>query len=220
MKPALSPSSPRALLILFMAACLAVLPAGAWGQQARDVRSKPAGGTAILGGTVTSHDESTRPLRRVIVTLSGAAGSGDLQVVTDEAGRFVFSQLPAGRYTLTADKPAFVKTYYGSKRPGRGPATPIALADGQRVTDIAIRVLRGAVIEGTVIDESGVPLSSLRSRCGSQSSSTVNESWCAPSARCHGPPQTIVAATASMDWLQAITRFAQLAAAPPAAGRG
>ena len=160
MKPALSPSSPRALLILFTAACLAVLPAGAWGQQARDVRSKPAGGTAILGGTVTSHDESTRPLRRVIVTLSGAAGSGDLQVVTDEAGRFVFSQLPAGRYTLTADKPAFVKTYYGSKRPGRGPATPIALADGQRVTDIAIRVLRGAVIEGTVIDESGVPLSS------------------------------------------------------------
>ena len=53
-----------------------------------------------------------------------------------------------------------MKTYYGSKRVGRGPAMPIALAEGQRLIDLTIPLLRGAVIEGTVFDENGVPLSS------------------------------------------------------------
>ena len=83
-----------------------------------------------------------------------------MQVTTDDSGRFAFSDLPAGRYTITAEKPAYVKTYYGSKRVGRGPGMPIALAEGQRVSNLAITLLRGAAIEGTVRDENGVPLSS------------------------------------------------------------
>src|SRR5688572_25284533 len=77
-----------------------------------------AQGTAVLAGTVTSQDESSRPVRRVLVTLSGAGVPAALQVVTDDAGGFVFAQLPAGRYTLTAEKPGHVKTYHGSRRAG------------------------------------------------------------------------------------------------------
>src|SRR4030095_1728197 len=67
-------------------------------------------------------------------------------------------------YTITAEKPAYVKTYYGSKRVGRGPATPIAIAEAQRLTDLRVTLLRGAVIEGTVFDENGVPMSNAQVR--------------------------------------------------------
>ncbi len=54
--------------------------------------------------------------------------------VTDDAGRFTFSALPASNFSLWATKPGYVTTYYGGRRPGRGPGVPIALADGQRVS--------------------------------------------------------------------------------------
>ena len=79
-------------------------------------------------------------------------------MTTDDTGRFAFPDLPAGRYTITAEKPAYVKSYYGSKRAGLGPAMPIALAEGQRLIDVRSPLLRGAVIEGTVFDENDVPM--------------------------------------------------------------
>ena len=115
-------------------------------------------GTAILGGIVTSDGPDPRPIRRVIVTLSGTAGGS--QTVTDDGGRFAFANLPAGRYTLTAEKPAYLKTFYGSRATGRGPGTPIALADGQQVATVAMRLVRGAVIAGLVLDDNGNPISS------------------------------------------------------------
>ena len=127
---------------------------------ARDqVPARPVpSGTAVLGGVVTSDDANARPIRRVIVTLSGTAGA--TQTVTDDAGRFAFGDLPAGRYTLTAEKPAYLKTFYGSRAVARGPGTSIAMADGQRMTNVTIRLTRGAVIAGQVLDENGTPISS------------------------------------------------------------
>jgi protocatechuate 3,4-dioxygenase beta subunit len=46
----------------------------------------------------------------------------------------------------------------GARRPGH-PGIPIALADGQSVTDVAIRMPRGAAISGVVVDERGRPAS-------------------------------------------------------------
>jgi protocatechuate 3,4-dioxygenase beta subunit len=129
-------------------------------------------GTAVLGGIVTTVEDSPRPLRRVLVTLSGTGLAGSIQAITDDAGRFAFQQLAAGRYTLTAEKPAYVKTYFGSRRPGRGPSRPVALADGQRLTNLAIGIMRGAAVEGTILDEHGVPLSS--AQVGVQQRTFVN----------------------------------------------
>jgi hypothetical protein len=150
------------LFVLMAAAIVNVAPvSAAQPQQPRDTAAlKPRPGSAIIGGVVTTQDETPRPLRRVLVTLSGSAVTGSVQVATDDSGRFAFPELPAGRYTLTAEKPAHVKTYYGSKLVGRGPGTPIALAEGQRLTNLAIALLRGAVVEGTVFDENDMPLSS------------------------------------------------------------
>ncbi len=149
------------LLAFVIAAPMVILaPAAARTQQPRDAAAvKTKSGTAIIGGIVRSQDDTARPLRRVLVTLSGSAVTGNVQVTTDDGGRFAFPDLPAGRYTIAAEKPAYVKTFYGSKLVGRGPGTPIALAEGQRLTNLAITLLRGAVIEGTVFDENDVPLS-------------------------------------------------------------
>lgn len=132
----------------------------------RDATAKVAPvGTGQISGVVVSDGESpNHPLRRAIVTLSGGGVAGSVQTATGDDGRFVFAQLPAGRFSLTAEKPAYVKAYYGSKRPGRTPGAPIALANDQSVANITIALLRGAVISGTVRDEFGNPLSSAQVR--------------------------------------------------------
>jgi protocatechuate 3,4-dioxygenase beta subunit len=67
------------------------------------------------------------------------------------------SGLPTGRYSLTALKPAHVTTYYGSRRAGSGPGVPLALTEGTSIDSIVLRMPRGAVISGRVVDEFGQP---------------------------------------------------------------
>jgi protocatechuate 3,4-dioxygenase beta subunit len=136
--------------------------AGAAGPgQVRDapVRQTPSA-AGLIAGIVLTDETPPRPLRRAIVTLTGAEVRGPLQTLADDSGRFAFANLPAGRFTLTAEKPGFVKSYFGGKRPGRAPGMPIALAEGQQISDVSIKLLRGAVIAGTVRDEQGVPVAS------------------------------------------------------------
>jgi hypothetical protein len=64
--------------------------------------------------------------------------------------------LPAGRYTLTVNKPAFLRVAYGAKRYDR-PGTPITLKEGAQLTDITMRMPRGAVLGGVISDENGQP---------------------------------------------------------------
>ena len=112
-------------------------------------------GTAAVSGTVVSDESSPQPIARVRVEISvdgGAPKTG----YTDGEGRFVFSAIPAGRYSIAASKPAYVRGNYGAKRPNR-PGTPVTVADGQQVTGLQIRLARGAVITGTIRDEMGQP---------------------------------------------------------------
>lgn len=132
-------------------------------QTPRDVTAqRPApGGSAAIGGAVTTGGPNApRPLRRAVVSLAGGGINGARQTTTDETGRFVFTGLPAGRFTLTVEKPGYLRTFVGSRQPGRPPAAPVALVDGQQQIDLKIDVPKGSVIEGTVFDEHGVPQAS------------------------------------------------------------
>src|SRR5262245_5266514 len=104
-------------------------------------RPTPAGAASISGVVVLDGATPAVPIRRAIVTLTGTGITTSLQVLTNDEGRFAFPGLVTGRFSLTAEKPAYVKTYYGSTRPGRPPGTPITLGEGQQLTGISIPLI-------------------------------------------------------------------------------
>ena len=127
------------------------------GQTADGRRQNAGAGSGVIAGVVVTDDATPRPIRRASVMLS----SGELRfpqtVVTDDQGRFAFVNLAAGNYTMVATKASYVTTVYGSKRAGRGPGVPIAVLDGQQVTDVTLKMMRGGVITGVVRGQSGQP---------------------------------------------------------------
>ncbi len=73
--------------------------------------------------------------------------------MTDDEGRYAFTELAAGRYAISVSKTGHVGVTYGQTRPGR-PGTPIQLTDGQKFA-ANLQLPRGSVITGTVVDEYG-----------------------------------------------------------------
>jgi protocatechuate 3,4-dioxygenase beta subunit len=141
-----------ALVILWPVWHAAPMPSA---QATRDAPAQRATGTAVVTGEVLSTDQAPRPVRLARVTLNSVDRGGAAETATtDDNGRFAFRGLPAGRYTLQASRRAWLDAYYGATRPGR-PGTAIAVGDGQRVAALTIRMPRGAVITGSVRDQSG-----------------------------------------------------------------
>jgi protocatechuate 3,4-dioxygenase beta subunit len=125
--------------------------------QSRDAARVPvATGTAQVTGAVSTADASPAPLRRVTMTLTGDRSGVNAVAVTDDSGQFAFTSLPPDRYTVAAAKGGYLPTRYGSKRPG-GSGTPVVVAEGQRAA-IALTMIRGSVITGTVRDGLGAPV--------------------------------------------------------------
>jgi protocatechuate 3,4-dioxygenase beta subunit len=138
--------------------CLAALLTVTLGAQTpvRDgaVPVAPPSGTASLAGTIKDGDNN--PLRRAVVSIQGDM-SLNRTTISDEAGRFAFTQLPKGRFTITASKPGYPSMSYGAKRPFRtGPG--LMLTEGQQVSGLEFIVPKGAVLTGTVYDERGRPM--------------------------------------------------------------
>jgi len=125
-------------------------------QPARDARGE-ARGTGSLAGSVTTNDLSPRPLRLARVTVTGGSLVSPRIAITDDNGRFVVDGLPAGQYSLAADKPAYLKMNYGASRPSRQ-GTSVVLADGQQRSGITIRLPHGAAITGAVTNAAGEPV--------------------------------------------------------------
>jgi hypothetical protein len=113
--------------------------------------------TASVDGVVKTADAASRPLSGVIVTMSGAGLPAGHSAITDGNGRFSIGGLPAGRFTLTATKAAYLPAAYGSTRPGRA-GIEIVLADRQHVAGLTMAISHGAAVSGTVRDPSGQPL--------------------------------------------------------------
>ena len=129
------------------------LASGVGTAQQRDAAPPPTTGTSSITGTVVVDEPNGPPLRRATISASLRTGGifTQYQTTTDDKGQFVLGNLPAGTYSPpTAAKGGFVSTSYGEKRP-QGVGTPITLAEGQRLT-IALKMLRGAVITGTLQD--------------------------------------------------------------------
>jgi hypothetical protein len=125
-------------------------------QPVRDNAKPETTGTAQISGTIQIAAETPTPARRATVMIAGELSGVRLAVVTDDHGAFAFTGLPADRYTVSATKGGLLPSMYGSKRPG-GSGTPVVLAAAGRAA-IAMTMLRGGVLSGTVRDEYGRPL--------------------------------------------------------------
>lgn len=109
---------------------------------------------ASISGTVV--DDQGKPMRRVSVVFEGDTRT-NRTAITDDLGRFGVTAMPAARYEIRAEKGAYPPVNYGAKRPGR-PGAGLTVKDGDRIENIVLRMARGAVIAGRVLDEKGRPV--------------------------------------------------------------
>src|SRR5688572_28758445 len=123
-------------------------------------------GTGVVAGQVI--DETTkRPVGGAVVTLSAMAAPGQPPIPTAQArrgvavanaeGRFVFRDVPAGTFSLTATQNNYAPGATGRRRPG-GPSGTFTLTGGSRITDAVIMLWRFPTIAGTVRDDRGEPV--------------------------------------------------------------
>ena len=128
-----------------------------FGQPARDTSAlDPTTGLAALSGRVLRGDTGAA-VKRAIVRLAGQDTRDRRTVQTDDNGRYQFTDLQDGRYTVTVSKAGFITLAYGQKHP-RQPALPIQVDAGRPLVNVNIALPRGSVITGQVVDEDGEPM--------------------------------------------------------------
>jgi protocatechuate 3,4-dioxygenase beta subunit len=137
---------------LSFALSILVLPFAFHSVRAQAAQTKA--GTAMVSGRVTLKGE---PARGVMVVLQkqNQIASNTPRAKTDESGRFHFSGVPAGRYSVYAAAPGYVSPE-DTNISMRGKT--INLADGEKVENVDLEIKRGGVIAGRVIDSQGRPV--------------------------------------------------------------
>jgi hypothetical protein len=98
-----------------------------------------------------------QPVAELIEIGSGLVRGSGPQVLTSPDGRFLFRDVRAGRYRLTATSPAYASGAFGRSRPS-GPDRLLEVRDGQAIGDVKIRLWRYAAIGGAIVDEAGEPV--------------------------------------------------------------
>jgi hypothetical protein len=127
----------------------------------RDPGVAPLTGTGSIRGRITAADTGA-PLRRALVNLGGPQKMRG--TYTDHEGRYEFNDLPPGTYNLFVN-PGSHRAGYQSTPYGASPSSfgfnmrpkPIELADGQRIANLDVALLRTGVITGRVTDADGQP---------------------------------------------------------------
>jgi hypothetical protein len=120
-------------------------------------QATPPPATASISGRLTSVDQGV-PVRKAEVRLTSASPRIARTTTTDAEGRFIFTDLPAAEYTLSASRPGFLEMVHGARQPGASAqGTLVTLAAGQRRENVSWTLPRAGVITGTVLDEFGDP---------------------------------------------------------------
>ena len=121
-----------------------------------DVFDVGAVGPQRPAGRVIAAD-SGNPLRRAQVRILGTEVRVNQAAITDGDGRYEFSKVPAGRYTINVTRNGYVSLQFGQQRPFE-PGKPLTIADGEVAEKIDFALPRGSVIAGRVTDETGEPM--------------------------------------------------------------
>jgi hypothetical protein len=125
----------------------------------RDARPVPLVGTAAIKGRVVS-EATGSPVVRARVQLRGSnLPVPPTSMLTDDRGAFTFTNLPAGTYSISVTKAAYLPGQYPvSSRSMRNAARPLIVKDGQIVEAVTVSLAAGSAIAGRVTDAYGDPL--------------------------------------------------------------
>ena len=108
-----------------------------------------------IAGTVVSKADG-RPLARARITVRDANDSKKfLSIVTAEDGKFEFTGLPAGKYSLTGARRGFISASYDQHDQY---STAIVTGADLDTETLVLRLAPDAVITGKVLDEFGEPV--------------------------------------------------------------
>src|SRR5215475_11947498 len=119
-------------------------------------RKEAIAGTAIVSGLVTLKGEPARDVT-VLLREPGLGSSNSHRVTTDENGRFRFSGVIAGKYSISALAPGHISPGADDiYMAGRG--LTLNVAEGEKNENINLEIKQGAVIAGRVTDSQGRPV--------------------------------------------------------------
>jgi hypothetical protein len=121
---------------------------------AATAQQEPAG---AISGVLTSADQGV-PVRKAQIRLTSPKSKVARSTTTDAEGRYAFTGVAAGEYTLTASRPGYLDMVRGARRPGAtAQGTLVTVADGQKLENISWTLPRAGVITGVILDEFGDP---------------------------------------------------------------
>jgi protocatechuate 3,4-dioxygenase beta subunit len=106
---------------------------------------QPVGGAVVT--LVGYFETSGRPAERLPQSSMSPLASAPRSVLTTSDGYFFFRELPAGRYSISADAIGYVSDTY--------PLRIVELANRTTPTEVSLRIWKPGAISGTVIDEQG-----------------------------------------------------------------
>jgi protocatechuate 3,4-dioxygenase beta subunit len=121
------------------------------------IQAQPAetkAGAAAVSGRVTLKNEPARGVTVMLMAQSQGSSNAP-RAKTDEHGRFRFTGVAAGKYSISALAPGYVSPGDGDM--GRGGQT-LNVAEGEKVESISLEIKRGGVIAGRITDSQGRPV--------------------------------------------------------------
>lgn len=133
------------------------VPGAAFQRPGQAPAGKPAPQTpsGSFAGRVTTAEDPATGIARARVILSAEALAAPRVTITDAQGHFFFEQLPAGAYSMTVAASGYAAQRHLPRQ--SGPARPLLLAHGERVTGIDVSLPRAGVIAGQILDEDDRP---------------------------------------------------------------
>jgi hypothetical protein len=127
--------------------------------QVLDADSKRAIGGALVmlapAGPAQAPVGELTEARTPSIALQPAPGL--MRTLATPDGRFVFREVPRGRFTITATAPTHLLGGYGQLRPS-GPTLPFELGDGEKKGGVAIALWKLGAITGTIRDDQAEPV--------------------------------------------------------------
>ena len=145
---------------LAAAVCAAVFVAQSWAYGApQAVAGKPQAASdfkfRIAGTIVNALTGEPLARARVALSISGTAQQQIARVITSEDGRFAFTRLAAGKYSLQGAKRGFVAAAYEQHEQFW---TGIVTGAGLDTENLRLQLTPLAFLSGKVLDESGEPV--------------------------------------------------------------